>query len=202
LSTIEVTDYRHIDEVRDGNAYRKGLIAQQVESVFPQAIEKGKEYIPNVFAFPLSIEIDKGNAQFNLHKSHNFKTGDKIKIITSEGDELFTITSIINEKSFTINSWKGSKKAKELFVYGKEVDDFRTVDYDRVFTLAVSATQELARKVETLEADLAIAQKENAQLKQNIIQNKTASLTLQAQTEQLETRLKQLEAFFNMTGNK
>lgn len=202
LSTIEVTDYRHIDEIRDGDAYRKGLVAQQVESVFPQAIKKGKEYIPSVYAFPLSISIDENGAQFNLSKAHDFEAGDKIKIFTAKGEEFFTVASIINKKSFTIVDWKGGTEAKDFFVYGKEVADFRTVDYDRVFTLALSATQELARKVETLEVDLAAAQKENAKLRQQLMQNKTSALTLQAQTAQLEDRLKRLEAFFNTTGNR
>jgi hypothetical protein len=40
-----------------------------------------------------------------------------------------------------------------LFVFGKRVDDFLAVDYDAISMLNVSATQELARRVETLEAE-------------------------------------------------
>ncbi len=46
----------------------------------------------------------------------------------------------------------------EIFVYGREVKDFRTVDYEGVSMLNVSATQELARRVEALAT-------ENAELK-------------------------------------
>ena len=33
----------------------------------------------------------------------------------------------------------------EVFVYGREVDDFRAVDYDSLTMLNISATQELSR---------------------------------------------------------
>ena len=194
LNKIEVTDYRHIDEVRDGKAFRKGLIAQQVESVFAEAIEKDKEHIPNVFAFPVSLSLDNGIAQFDLVKAHDLNVGDNVKIMTADGEEFFQVASIINEKSFTIKDWKGSQDANELFVYGKEVDDFRTVDYDRVFTLAVSATQELARKVEILE-------KENARLKTTNTQSKKSNAALKAEVNSLSSRMKALEEVFNTTGS-
>jgi cell shape-determining protein MreC len=49
---------------------------------------------------------------------------------------------------------------KDVFVYGKLVHDFKTVDYDALSMLNISATQELYRKIEALE-------KQNEQL-QNI----------------------------------
>ena len=38
-------------------------------------------------------------------------------------------------------------KAHKVFVYGEEVDDFRTVDYEGLTTLNISATQELSKLV-------------------------------------------------------
>ena len=45
-----------------------------------------------------------------------------------------------------------------IFVYGREVKDFRTVDYDALSMLNVSATQEWSWKVEARDADLAAIQ--------------------------------------------
>ena len=39
----------------------------------------------------------------------------------------------------------------KVFVFGREVNDFRTVDYEAIAMLNVSATQELARKLEAKE---------------------------------------------------
>jgi hypothetical protein len=50
-----------------------------------------------------------------------------------------------------------------VFVYGREVKDFRSVDYDAIAMLNVSATQELARKLETVQAENAALRRELAE---------------------------------------
>ena len=52
---------------------------------------------------------------------------------------------------------------EQVFVYGREVKDFRTVDYDAISMLNVSATQELARKLETVQAENAALRRELAE---------------------------------------
>jgi hypothetical protein len=42
-----------------------------------------------------------------------------------------------------------------VFVYGEEVDDFRTVDYEGLTTLNISATQELAKRQVRQQQDMA-----------------------------------------------
>lgn len=43
----------------------------------------------------------------------------------------------------------------KVFVYGEEVDDFRTVDYEGLTTLNISATQEIAKRLAKQQVDLA-----------------------------------------------
>jgi FtsZ-binding cell division protein ZapB len=62
--------------------------------------------------------------------------------------------------------WTGEAATDKVFVFGKKVSDFHTVDYDRIFTLNVSATQELARRVEQLEAENAALRQRNDGLQQ------------------------------------
>lgn len=165
LSKIEVTDYRHIDEIANGKEQRKGLIAQQVEAVFPEAITKSTNFIPNVFQSPASLSTENGALKIRLDKKHDFRVGDKIKVGTLNGNKEVIVSNIISPQEFSISNWQGSTKKEELFIYGKEVDDFHTVDYDRIFTLNVSATQELARKVEILEKENSLLLKEQEEMK-------------------------------------
>lgn len=77
-----------------------------------------------------------------------------------------TVADVLSETAFTVE-WAETAPEK-VFVYGKKVEDFHTVDYDRIFTLNVSATQELAAQVEQLQKELAAARAENAALRQDM----------------------------------
>ncbi len=60
-----------------------------------------------------------------------------------------------------------------VFVFGREVNDFRTVDYEAIAMLNVSATQELARRLEQVElreARVASIEQELVTLKQLVVQ--------------------------------
>jgi len=41
---------------------------------------------------------------------------------------------------------------KQVFVYGKQVGDYRSVNYDRLFTTGLGAIQELAKRMDAVEA--------------------------------------------------
>ena len=69
-----------------------------------------------------------------------------------------------------------------LFVYGKFVDDFLSVDYDALAMLNVSATQELARKVAALE-------QQNAALRQQATTQTTQFGQQQARLSTLQTQM-------------
>ena len=55
-----------------------------------------------------------------------------------------------DDGSFTMD-----KKYDDVFIYGKEVDDFMAIDKQKIFALHHSAIQELDRKVQEQEATIA-----------------------------------------------
>ena len=187
LNQIEVTDYRHVDIINEGNAPKKGLIAQQVKAVFPEAVTLRAEHIPNIYAFASQVNETDKMVKVTLEKAHGLKVNDNVKIVTPQGEEGMVVLQVEDDFSFTVSP-KNIKIKKEAFVYGKEVDDFHAVDYDRVFTLNVSATQALAREVEALK-------KENAELKSKISKTDNILKTLSAKMEAVEQNLE-------MTGQK
>jgi hypothetical protein len=54
-----------------------------------------------------------------------------------------------SEHEFVVE--KCDRAPERLFVYGKKVNDFLSLDYNRIFTTGIGAIQELARRVELLE---------------------------------------------------
>ena len=85
--------------------------------------------------------------------------------------EQFDIVSIPSNNQVIINAT--NIKTNRVFVYGEEVDDFRTVDYEGLTTLNISATQELSKL---------------------LIKQQALIISQQKQLQNLERRLKLVEA--------
>jgi hypothetical protein len=165
LRKLRVTDYRHIDQVQHGNAFTKGFIAQEVKETYPEAVKMNEDFIPNVFALANKAQLADGKMTISTEKNHEFAVGDEVKLMLEKGEKTFKVAAVPAENTFAID-WNEMAVPDKIFVYGKKVKDFHAVDYDRIFTLNVSATQELARRVEQLEAENAALRQRNDGLQQ------------------------------------
>lgn len=149
INQIRITDYTFKDKAERGSKQMKKVIAQELEKVYPNAVSLTTEVVPDVFEM---ASIFSGKVALK----NNFKKGEKVKLVFENATEVLEILEA-NPVSFQV----ASKKDGKVFVYGREVSDFRVVDYEALSTLNISATQELARKVAALET-------ENAGLKATI----------------------------------
>lgn len=153
LRQIQVTDYRHIDKNMYGSSIHKKVIAQQVEAVYPEAVGQRRETIPNIYAQSLSTVYDENSKEvvIELPSMPDLEVGDKVDLIQADGTrDLFTVEAVTGN-CFTVSA---SADLLNVFVYGKQVDDFRFVDYDSLFMLGVSAIQALSTEMDTLKQQL------------------------------------------------
>ncbi len=161
LKKIEVTDYTMKDAVTFGNRLFKKVVAQQVEKVYPTAVStigyKSVTFTPDIYAVSSSVKFEGQNVYtVSLTKTHGLKEGEMLRLITEKNSELNVVAHVVDDKTFTVTTKEPLDD--KVFVYGKQCLDLKSVDYDAIAMLNVSATQELAKKVEALEA-------ENSQLK-------------------------------------
>jgi hypothetical protein len=157
LLGIQITDYRHIDTVVNGDSPKKKVIAQQVESVYPIAVSKSRGVVPDIYR----------NAPFRdgwVEMVSSLKVGERVKLIGPSGESVTEVLEV-KDGGFRTAFQPGGDK---VFVYGREVSDFRSVDYDAIAMLNVSATQELARKLETVQAENAALRRDLATQKQSM----------------------------------
>ncbi|RFS15216.1 tail fiber domain-containing protein [Emticicia sp. C21] len=150
LNQLQVKHYQYIDTISKSNSPKYGFIAQEVEKVLPEAVTKiGTEYIPDMFCLATKTIFDEGKHELyiTLPTAHSYQKGDMIKIITNK-EHFKTVSQIIDNQTIVVGNWL--EKTDKVFIFGKKVKDFRTVDYDRIFTLGISAIQELNRELENM----------------------------------------------------
>ncbi|MEJ6506301.1 MAG: tail fiber domain-containing protein, partial [Crocinitomicaceae bacterium] len=146
LSKIEITDYHMIDPTHGTKPIKKA-IAQQLETIYPQAVSKSTNIIPDIYEL---ANCESGK----IHIENTLEKGDRVRLIFEDNEEIANVTeAYANHFKVDLNV------SGKVFVYGREVGDFRTVDYQAVSMLNVSATQALLKKIEALE-------KENKKLKE------------------------------------
>ncbi|MGE8432587.1 hypothetical protein [Chryseobacterium joostei] len=160
LRKLSITNYRMNDEALYGNQEFKKVIAQEVEAVYPQAVSKSglKTFIPNIY------QLAKQNGSvFTFEKRIAISKEDKFLKIYDETGEIILEIQDSTPNSIIVNLADKELKGK-LFVYGTEVSDLRTVDYDALSMLNISATQELAKKIEALENENEALKKSNIEM--------------------------------------
>ena len=169
------------DKVQYGEKVTKKVIAQQLKTVFPQAVSLQTKVIPDIYKVS---EINEGYIKLET----DLKKGDKVKLIFEKdeqtSDELVEVLST-DKNGFTVDN----KKEGKVFVYGKQVDDFHVVDYDAVSMLNVSATQELYKLIlkqqKTIDA-------QKIQISAQIEESKKTQ-------SNFDERIKNLEIIFNIS---
>ncbi|WP_164490186.1 tail fiber domain-containing protein [Runella sp. SP2] len=143
LRRLRITDYRMKDRYVWGDRAFKKVIAQQVEEVYPQAVRRQTSFIPDIYQ---AASLENG---FVKLAGHTLKAGERVKLMMDNREEITEVLET-NETGFRIG---GSVPSTTVFVYGREVSDFRTVDYEALSMLGISAIQQLAKENDTLKKD-------------------------------------------------
>lgn len=173
LLNIKVTDYQLKDSISKGNTLYKKVIAQQVEKVYPQAVTTITDVVPDIYRLS---EIKNGRIEL---KDNALQKGDKVKLIFGERTELVSVTAA-DASGFSV----GLSDEGSVFVYGREVSDFRTVDYEALSMLNISATQELIKMVCTQNETIENLKTANRNMQSDIDRIKAAlNITLPADNQ-------------------
>ncbi len=179
LMGIQVTDYSYIDKVVKNSSPQKKVIAQQVEKIFPQAVSQMTDVVPDIYQ-KASLRDKWVSLKTDL------KVGDRVRLITTKGEGVFPVLEVAKEAFRT----EFAAEVDEVFVYGREVKDFRIVDYDAIAMLNVSATQAIKREKD---AELKVLRDENATLRAQVAAQQIALSELAAKDQGQDAKLAALE---------
>ncbi|MFH1714575.1 MAG: tail fiber domain-containing protein [Elusimicrobiota bacterium] len=194
INKLNVVDYKYIDFREQGNTPKKGFIAQDVEKVFPQAVSTTVGFVPNVYESSKKIQFNEKTGELTVKalKKHDFKEGDKVRIITRNGAKEEKVVKINDDTTFVVGNFtkKDLGKDDNVFVFGKHVNDFKTINYDEIYAAGISAIQELSKKMDEKDKEIQELKNENNNLKlENTAikqENKEFSIRLSALEEKIK----------------
>ena len=169
VNSIESKEYHYKDVLTRQDSKTVGFIAQQVREHMPNAIQFEKKYIPSQYKHifkpnwyriigsdgKFKYKVNFGNIVKDEHSTGNFKFFVSEDISGGESEVILTIEddgSFIFDKGYNF-----------VMLYGEEVNDFHTIDKNKIYQLYHPCIQELSRRNDKVV-------NENAELKQRIDQ--------------------------------
>ena len=199
LRLIEPKKYKYINKVEKGNSEVYGFLAQEVLEKIPNAVKITKDYIPNVYNF---FNITKINDKLILvdDVSNNLivNINDKLKIYDQVNEIISTVVNIDNSKitlelDKSLTTGINFEFDNKVFIYGKYVEDFHTLDKSYLYTINFSATQELDRIIDwhTKEVDRSVSGNATNVYGQSLL---TRIKSLESENESLKNRVSTLES--------
>ena len=136
-----------------------GIIAQDVEEVFPEFIHTENNYIANIFSCAkyadkiITIDKDISNLiniddELKLIFNNNNKNNLEIAIDDTPYNNRYKrrfvkVVEIIDNHSFKIDIeledlFENGSNTNNIFVYGKKVNDFKRLDYESLYCLNIA----------------------------------------------------------------
>ncbi|RYY07737.1 MAG: tail fiber domain-containing protein, partial [Cytophagaceae bacterium] len=134
LQRLRITDYTYIDQVNNPTGVIKKVIAQEVEQVLPTAVSRSTQALPNVYEKATKLSYADGYLTVTTARPHELPArGGRMRFYTPTNQSIDPDVTVLD--AHTVRFASAEAHAAGLFVYGKYVDDFRSVDYDALTTL-------------------------------------------------------------------
>ena len=145
LRNIDIKRYSYIDK-RKYNGTTLGFLAQQVKGVMPDAVKVEKGFIPNLLKRVTCTY--KWNETLKMN-CRDLETGRVRLFVTKDNLEKMLDVDMENGIAVVEDVYQ------TVFAYGYEVEDFHTLEKNKLFALNFAATQELDKDVVELQQQVA-----------------------------------------------
>jgi len=143
LCRLKPVKYTFVDRVNNGDASRYGFVAQDVEQVFPDAVTTHQDFVPNIYAHGTCVHLSRTATRISIDYSCEVAPGKLLRII---GDKSYDVEVIRSGKGFIDIDLVF--EGRDVFVVGTQVEDFRSLTYNHIYTLSVKAIQVLVDRLE------------------------------------------------------
>jgi hypothetical protein len=148
LENVKCFDFEYLDPFDKGDGKQYGFIAQQVDTVLPEAVKKTIGWVPiNIFAKVIQtpncsiLHIEWiGNSLPDFYERKNIKV--KLQDVEGKTWEVKCINRKIVDNDFILDQVVDAKD-NSVLVQAYEVEDLYNLKKDFIYTTAVNAIKEL-----------------------------------------------------------
>ena len=193
IRKIKSRKYNLRDETKDRNS-RYGFIAQELKECLPEAVSMMREFIPselrvcnNVSWTTITDSSGNTNHKLTIHDLNDSSGNQAYRFyvsndISGNDEGLKDIVSLEDDpQSFIFDA-----KYKNIFIYGKQVHDFLTVDKSVLITMVIPVIQNMDKVQQEEKTKLAFT--------------KAKISVLESENKELKARLTSIEARLNAAG--
>ena len=196
VNKLESKEYGYIDPYNKKTQKTIGFIAQEVNDVLPNAVSIQKGFIPDEIreiTNPVwnastdgswTLTISDILFQSNHTGKCRFYFGETKKDIQVETDRV---------------SFKFDRKWENVYLWGKEINDFHMIDKNQIFALHHSAIQELSRRNDEKSAKILVLEESNEEKQQKLIALEESNEEKQQKLIALEERIGAIEKLLQET---
>lgn len=152
---LDVCMYEYRDKYSSGG-YSLGFIAQQVKEHYPSAVD-----CSNIEFIPDSMKIITGTWENTFFRCVDTDLDDGVAYKLYVGD--VSGGEVEKELRYSNGGFQFDASYNKVFLYGRLVDDFHSLNKPKLFTLNYYATQELDKEVQMLKNKVAVLESKLAQ---------------------------------------
>jgi hypothetical protein len=166
IRNLDAKYYHYVDEIDRGSNRTIGFIAQEVLNVLPEAVSLSQEFVPDEMRM---VKVTWSGANMILNEMVKPGTYRFYLSKTPENDQQ-PVTEIM--KDWTTTDGKtfetDGKQFDNVFLYGRQVNDFHIIDKQKIFAVAYAALQQVDKNQQVLQAKVASLESTLADLSQRL----------------------------------
>jgi len=176
LRELNPVRYEYKENAIHGTYY--GFIAQEIENILKTSVKYNRNFIPNIQSFVDYTKIANNKYNIKCQNPITFESKNplpytiRVYYDDNYSSNTATIIEIISSNEFIIET-SPDISFNKCYIYGQEVDDYRTLVYDHIFTVTTAALQEVDRQQQSDKARIAELETEIVSLKQELNKQQT-----------------------------
>jgi hypothetical protein len=145
INNLTFVSFDYIDSTK--TSVKHGLIAQEVQKIYPDAVNTNRSLLPTHLEI-VDFDLEPSNTVLiKCHLPHGLVVNDEVKLDIDNNFSYKTILEVPSETSFLVNAWDNFSPTSSVSLYGKQVDDFLSIDKQQIGILAAGACQTLSGQV-------------------------------------------------------